>query len=92
MNTSGESLIPLLLWSGLFTVFNVDKHFFSFVRSLGGTDNTFLAAYPDVDTMRVSDLLEPNTDGAEGVGMAHQTKGTVAPRPVQSRLLVPSKK
>ena len=29
-----------------------------FVRSLGGTDDTFLAAYPDVNAMRVSDLLE----------------------------------
>ena len=29
-----------------------------FVRRLGGTDDTFLAAYPEVNTMRVSDLLE----------------------------------
>jgi len=29
-----------------------------FVRSLGGTDDTFLAAYPAANTMRVSDLLE----------------------------------
>ena len=29
-----------------------------FVRSLGGTDDTFLAAYPAADAMRVSDLLE----------------------------------
>ena len=50
MNTSGESLLSSssLLW--LSTEM--------FVRSLGGTDETFLAAYPEVDTMRVSDLLE----------------------------------
>jgi hypothetical protein len=29
-----------------------------FVRSLGGTDDTFLVAYPAADAMRVSDLLE----------------------------------
>ena len=29
-----------------------------FVESLGGTDVTFLAAYPAANTMRVSDLLE----------------------------------
>ena len=28
------------------------------MRRLGGTDNTFLAAYPEANTMRVSDLLE----------------------------------
>jgi hypothetical protein len=47
MNTRGESLI-LHLW------FSTEI----FVRSLGGTDVTFLAAYPDVNAMRVSDLLE----------------------------------
>ena len=29
-----------------------------FARSLGGTDDAFLAAYPEVNAMRVSDLLE----------------------------------
>ena len=51
MNTSGESLVSssLLLWFSSAEMF---------VRSLGGTDDTFLAAYPEVNTMRVSDLLQ----------------------------------
>ena len=28
------------------------------MRSLGGTDDAFIAAYPEANTMRVSDLLE----------------------------------
>ena len=28
------------------------------MRRLGGTDDTFLAAYPEANIMRVSDLLE----------------------------------
>jgi hypothetical protein len=49
MNTSGESLISSkLLW--LSTEM--------FAKSLGGADDAFIAAYPEVNTMRVSDLLE----------------------------------
>ena len=49
MNTSGELLISSIsLW------FSTEM----FMRSLGGTDDSFLAAYPEVNTMRVSDLLE----------------------------------
>jgi hypothetical protein len=49
MNTSGESLISSLLWS------STDLEI---MRSLGGTNDTFIAAYPEANTMRVSDLLE----------------------------------
>jgi hypothetical protein len=50
MNMRVESFISSHLWS------STDSEMF--VRSLGGTDDAFLAAYPEVNTMRVSDLLE----------------------------------
>ena len=51
MNISGESLVS----SSLLLCFSSTE---MFARSLGGTDDTFLAAYPEVNTMRVSDLLQ----------------------------------